>query len=189
MKKIILTVLTLVLITPLARATDFGLSVGTGVPFVSQYALDVSFGPNWGMSVGQSSLNLDSGIAAVDLSSSELLINWHMFSGSFYLAFGIGQETLEVSATNPTTSLVASANVTAPTTLARLGWMWGKGDGGLWFGMDVTYISPSTSEIKLDTSAGVDTSDQAYKDALSAAEQFGKTAYVNITFARLGYLF
>jgi hypothetical protein len=188
-KKIIFTFIVSLMISPFASAMDFGLNVGVGVPFASQYGLDVSFGPNWGLTLGQSSLSLDSGIASVELASNELLVNWFMFSGSFYLGVGVGQETLEVTATNAVTSLVASANVSAPTTLARLGWMWGRGDGGLWFGIDFTYIMPSASEIELDTSAGVDTSDTAYQDALSAAEQFGKTAYTNITFARLGYLF
>ena len=188
MKKIILTVLALVFITPFAQAANFGISAGFGVPFVSQYAINATFSPSWSMSLGQNSLSVDLGSASTSLTMPELVVNWHPFAGSFYLGLGLGQETLKATATDALTSLSASAEVSASTMIARLGWMWGKGDGGLWFGMDLTFISPSGAEVDV-TAPGLTAADKAYQDVVDAGEQFGKTAYTNITFARLGYLF
>lgn len=138
MKKIIITTLTFIFIIPLTYGVDFGLSAGVGAPFVSQYAVDVSFGSNWGMSLSQNALSAESGEASVDLSSNVAIVNWHIFSGSFYIGLGIGQEELEVSAKESSSSLVASASVTTNSLLGRLGWMWGKADAGFWFGADIS---------------------------------------------------
>lgn len=188
MKKIILTILTVVFITPFANAAEFGLSAGFGVPFVSQYAINATFGSSLSMSLGQNSLEVDVSSSKVSLTMPEVVFNWHPFAGSFYLGLGLGQETLEATATDETTGLSASAEVTASTLIARLGWMWGKGDGGLWFGMDLTYVSPSGADVIVDA-GGLSSSDTAFQDVVDAGEQFGETAYTNITFARLGYLF
>lgn len=170
-----------------ASKGGFGLHVGVGVPFLSQAGFDYQMSDKFGLSLGYNMLDLSVGDAKSKLSMPELLLRYHPFSGSFYLAAGVGQETLNVSAT-ATGGAKAEIDVKATTTIVKTGWMWGAGDGGIWFGMDVSFISPSGAEQTI-TAPGVPTSDQAYIDALDAAKKFGETAYTNITFARLGYLF
>jgi hypothetical protein len=159
-----------------------------GLPFVSQYGLNYTMGKNWTLSAGYNSLDISSGEAGVALTVPEVVFQWHPFGGSFYLGFGVGQETLEASATDTATSLSISAEVTATVAIAKLGWMWGKDNGGFWFGMDVAMYSPSGGEVEVDA-PGVALSSEEYQDVVDAGEQFGETAYMNITFARLGYLF
>lgn len=187
-KKKIITVLTFLCLIPFANATDFGLSAGFGAPFVSQYGLDISFGPNWGLSLSQNNLSVESGVETLDLNSKMAMVNWHIFSGAFYIGLGWGQEELGVSAKDLTTSLVASANVSTTSIVGRIGWMWGKADAGFWFGTDVSFISPSGADIEI-VAPGLTSSDSAFQDAEDAAEQFGSSTYANITFIRLGYLF
>lgn len=166
---------------------EIGINAGFGIPFVSQYGLNATFGPKWSANIGYNSLDITSSDADVKLTMPEVVVNWHPFSGAFFIGLGLGSEKLEVSASNAAGS--ASAEVTATTTIAKLGWMWGKADGGFWFGMDISFISPSGGEVDIKTTGAVTTASEEYQEAKDAAEKFGETAYTNITFARLGYLF
>lgn len=170
-----------------ARA-EVGVHLGMGVPFLSQIGLDITLNPSWTVTIGNNNLSLSSGEASVDLSMPQVLVNWHPFAGSFYLGAGVGRETLTVEATDTLLNASAKAEVTANTALARLGWMWGKDNGGFWFGIDLTFVSPSGGEVDVETT-GFTATDEEYQDVEEAGEQFGKTAYTNITFFRLGYLF
>ncbi len=165
-----------------------GLNLGIGLPFLSQYGVNVRLNNKFGISAGYGVLDIDVDEANLKLDMPEALLNYHPFGGSFYLGLGLGKEKLEVTATESTTSTKISIEVEAMTTLARLGWMWGVSDGGFWFGMDVTYIKPNSPE-KTSSAPGVPTSDPNYQDADEAADDFGKSAYANFTFARFGWVF
>jgi hypothetical protein len=187
MKKLLISIAVFILITPLAKA-EIGLNAGLGLPFVSQYGVNLTMGSNLTFSATYNVIDISSDDASVKLSMPEATIMWHPFSGSFFIGAGVGQEKLEVAATEEISNTTVSAKVTAMTTIAKLGWMWGKGDGGLWFGMDLAYIIPSGGDVEINA-AGLPTTSKEYKDVEDAANQFGETAYINITFTRLGYLF
>lgn len=163
-----------------------GLNVGVGVPFLSQAGINYQFNPTFGMSANYGLFEMTSGISKVKLAMPELLVNYHPFEGSFFLGAGLGQETMEAVATS--NGQTASITVDAMTTVVKTGWMWGIGNGGFWFGMDISYIAPTGAKETI-VAPGVATTDQVYLDAHDAAEKFGKLSYTNITFARIGWLF
>ncbi|MCB0420611.1 MAG: hypothetical protein KDD61_06430 [Bdellovibrionales bacterium] len=171
-----------------ASSGGIGLYAGAGLPFLGQAGLTYSTSGMFSFALGYNLLSLDSGLSKVELSMPEFMIHYHPFSGSFYLGVGAGQETLEVKATDLFTGYTASAKVTATTTIAKMGWMWGASDGGLWFGMDLSFIMPSGGDPDI-VAPGLTSTDQAYKDTEDAAKKFGNTSYVNITFAKLGFIF
>lgn len=171
-----------------APTNSFGLNVGIGLPFLGQVGAHYYFSENLNLSAGYNHLNLDVGDASAKLTMPEILLNYHPFAGSFFIGAGIGTESLEVTATDSATSQQAKATVDAITTIIKTGWMWGASDGGFWFGMDISYIMPSSPDTTI-TAPGVPPTSQAYIDTLDAADKFGETSYVNITFARLGWLF
>lgn len=166
-----------------------GISVGVGVPYVSQYGLNYSASPSWSFDLGYNALNLDLGTAGVDLSLIELMAKYHPFQGSFYIGIGAGSQSLSTSATDALTGAEATADVNSTAILGKLGWMWGRDNGGFWFGMDVTFVSPTSSEVEVETTGALSATDEEFQDVEDAGNQFGTTAYTNITFARLGYLF
>ena len=166
----------------------FGLNVGAGIPFLMQGGVNYRMSETLGFSAAYNMLDVTSGTASVELSMPEVLVHYHPFKGSFFLAAGIGQETLTVSATDLQTSATATADVTAMTGIIKTGWMWGAASGGLWFGMDIAYISPFSPSTTI-SAPGVPTTSQEYRDVVDAANKFGETAYINFTFARLGYIF
>ncbi len=170
------------------KATGFGLSVGTGIPFLGQVGANYQFSDKINFYGTYNILSLDSGSAKVELAMPEVGVLYHPFSGAFFIGAGLGQETLEVSATDADTSQEVRADVDAMTAIAKLGWMWGAANGGFWFGLDVAYISPLNSDVTV-TAPGVPTSDPDYQDTVDAAEKFGESAYINFTFARIGYIF
>lgn len=167
----------------------FGFNFGFGVPFLSQAGLSYHFNSKLGVSLGYGLLDLKVGDAKTKLSMPEVLLVCHPFAGSFFLAAGAGQETLEATATDSTGTHTAKGKVEAMTTVAKLGWMWGISNGGFWFGMDISHIMPSGAKTTVTAPPGMSTNDPAYKDVVEAGEKFGKTAYTNITFARFGWIF
>lgn len=187
MKRLLLSFVALIILVPSARA-DIGLNIGMGVPFISQFGIDYTMGTHWTLSASQNSISLKSDEASVDLTMPQVLLNFHPFGGVFYIGVGAGKETLTAEATDSTTGYTAKAEISANTALARVGWMWGKMNSGFWFGMDVTYVSPSGGKVNIDAN-GVPTTSQEYKDVEKAGEDFGKTAYTSFTFARFGWLF
>lgn len=174
--------------TKAASSGGFGASVGAGVPFLSQAGINYYPSDKLGFYLGYNLLDIKVGTATAKLSMPELMVNYHPFAGAFFIGLGVGQETLKTTATDLTTSLEAAIEVTAMTSIAKLGWMWGVSNGGFWFGMDMSFISPSSPK-KTITAPGLTEADQAYKDAEDAADKFGNTAYSNVTFARIGWLF
>ena len=166
-----------------------GPHVGLGLPYVSQAGLNLTMGPNWTANVQYNLLDLSIGDAKTELNMMEVGVQWHPFSGAFFVGLGVGQQNLEVSATDALSDVTVSAEVSSTTTIAKLGWMWGKADDGLWFGMDIAFISPSSSDVDIETSGAISTTSDTFKDVEEAGETFGETSYANITFARLGYLF
>jgi len=168
--------------------SGFGLSAGLGLPFLTQAGVHYRPSNKLGFYLGYNLLDVTSGEAKVKLSMPELLVSFHPFDGAFFLGAGIGQEKLEVTATETGGTDQAKIEVTALTTLAKIGWMWGVANGGFWFGIDFSYIMPSGAKTDI-TAPGVPTNDQAYVDAVDAADKFGKTSYSNLTFARFGWIF
>ncbi len=164
-----------------------GINVGLGAPFLSQAGFNIGFSDKLGLDVDYGLLDLSVGLAKVKLAMPSLLLRWHPFSGAFFIGAGVGQESFTATATDALTGQTAEIKVTAMTTVGKLGWMWGAGDGGRWFGIDASFISPSSPTTEI-TSA-LPSTDQAYIDAQEQADKFGSTAYNNITFARIGYLF
>jgi hypothetical protein len=137
---------------------------------------------------GYNNLSLSVGEASVNMTMPELSLQYHPFEGAFFVGLGVGSETLKAKATDALTNAEASIEVTAMTTIGKLGWMWGASDGGFWFGIDMAFVSPSGAKSTI-TAPGVSTTDQVYIDAQDAAKKFGETSYTSLTFLKLGYLF
>lgn len=118
----------------------------------------------------------------------ELMLQYHPFAGSFFIGLGAGQESLLAKSTETLTGTEVKVEVKATTTIVKSGWMWGLANNGFWFGIDAAYIMPSGAKTTI-TAPGVLTTDPSYLDAVDAAEKFGNASYLNITFARLGWVF
>ena len=187
-KLILLPILFMTSLAHAAPKNSFGIDAGIGLPFLGQVGARYYFAENLGLSVGYNHLSLDVGEASAKLTMPEILLHYHPFSGAFFIAAGIGKESLEVTATDTLTQLQASAQVDAMTTVLKTGWVWGADNGGFWFGVDLSYIIPTSPDVTI-TAPGVPTTSQDYIDTVDAAEKFGETAFLNITFARLGWLF
>lgn len=86
------------------------------------------------------------------------------------------------------TGNTAKADVKAMAAVVKTGWMWGLANNGFWFGVDVSFVSPSNPDVTI-TAPGVPTNNSAYTDTVDAAKKFGETAFTNITFARIGWVF
>jgi hypothetical protein len=166
----------------------FGLNVASGIPFLAQAGAHFYFSNNLSISGGYNLLDLKSGEAQVKLAMPEVMVNYHPFSGVFFVGAGLGKESLEISATESTSSNEIKLEVEANTTILKLGWMWGSNNGGFWYGLDLAYIIPSSPKTTI-TAPGVPTSDPNYQDAIEAGEKFADTSYINFTFARFGWLF
>jgi hypothetical protein len=164
-----------------------GLNVGGGFPFLAQAGVDIYFANNLGVSLGYGTLSVSAGTTSVDLAMPEALLRWHPLGGIFFVAAGLGQETMKAKGTDKTTSQTVEINVTAMTAIGKLGWMWGSNNGGFWFGMDLSYIKPSGA--KTDIKTALPTNNTEYKDAVDQAKKFGEMAYFNITLARFGWMF
>lgn len=166
-----------------------GISAGSGIPFLGQVGIDYKPSTQWSLYAGYNILSLSVDTSSVELTMPEVLFRYHVFSRAFYVGLGIGQETLEATAVDSVTSQSVSAEVTAMTGIAKVGWMWGAGDNsGFWFGIDLAYIMPFGADTTI-TAPGVLTTSQEYQDVVEAADEFGETAYINFTFARLGFIF
>lgn len=186
MKKILLSLFVTCWI-PLANA-GLGLNYGFGLPYVTQLGVNYTMGSSLTLHAGQNSLSFSSGLASVELSMPEVSALWHVFDGSFFLGAGVGSQSFKATATELFTAQTASVDVTSTVILFKGGWMWGKSDGGLWFGIDFTMVSPTSTDYEI-IAPGVSTTDQVYKDAEKQAKTFASTSYTNLTVARIGYLF
>jgi hypothetical protein len=174
----------------LAESGDsgFGLNVGIGLPYVGQAGVNYKYSSSLSFSAEYNMLSISTGSASAKLTMPEVMVNYHPFDASFFIGAGVGQESLEVKATESTSNSEAQINVDAMTAIAKLGWMWGIVDKGFWFGIDLSYIMPLSPKRSV-SAPGVSPTDPNYLDAIDAADKFGKTSYINITFARIGYIF
>lgn len=165
----------------------FGLHAGIGLPFVQQAGVNYYFTNDLGLDIGYNILDLSIGDSKVTLSMPEVLLKWHPFKGSFFVGAGLGQEKLSVKATDLATGEAAKLDIEATTTIAKLGWMWGSNNGGFWFGVDASYIVPSGA--KTTVTSSLPPTHPSYVDVVEQGDKFGKMAFTNITFARLGWIF
>ncbi len=168
--------------------SGFGVNVGIGLPYLGQVGANYTFSSQLRVSVVYNILDISIDEAEAKLTMPEIFVTYHPFSGSFFLGAGLGREKLEVTATEVGGPNQVRAEVTAATAIAKLGWMWGAQDKGFWFGVDLAYIIPMNAKNTL-TAPGVPTTDPNYQDVVDAMDKFGDTAYLNITIARLGYIF
>lgn len=169
-------------------SSGFGLSAGFGVPYITQFGINYKMSNLFGIYANYNNLDLSVGEAKLALTMPELMLNYHPFAGSFFIGLGVGQESLLAKSTETLTGTEVKIEVKATTTIVKSGWMWGISNNGFWFGMDAAYIMPSGAKTTI-TAPGVATTDQSYLDAIDAADKFGKSSYLNITFARLGWIF
>lgn len=165
----------------------FGINGGLGIPFLTQAGVNIYFTDNVGLDVDYGLLSIKSGETKLELNMPSAMLKWHPMAGNFYVAGGVGQETLTATATSAMSNQTAEIKVTAMTAIAKVGWMWGANNGGLWFGMDISYIAPSGAKTTINST--LPATSQEYKDAQADADKFGKSSYMNFTFARLGFLF
>lgn len=170
-------------------SSAFGLNVGIGFPFLGQAGVNYQFSDTFRVGATFNILDIKVDEAKAKLTMPEVYFTYHPFAGSFFIGAGIGKEKLEVSASDTGGTNEVTAEVDATTAIGKLGWMWGAADGGFWFGMDLAYIKPMSPKNTLTVPAGVPTSDPNYQDVVEAMDEFGDTAYINFTFARLGYFF
>ncbi len=165
-----------------------GVTLGVGIPYVTQVGVDYRFSPFWGLSAVYNSVDVTIDESTLKLTMPEVLINVHPFSGAWFVAAGVGKESLVAKATDQTGTAEAKIEVEATTTIVKTGWKWGIADKGFWFGIDFAYVMPSSAD-KTITAPGVPTTDPNYQDAVDAADKFGETSYPHITLARLGWMF
>ena len=187
MKNLILLVFGLLIFIPKSHA-GIGPHIGFGAPYITQFGLDFTLGDNITLSGGRNSIGGSIDNVDISLAMTEVSLKWHPFSGSFFIGGGVGSQTLSVEAEEELTGATASVDVDSTVTLAKLGWMRGKADGGFWFGIDFTYVIPSGGSVKVKAD-GLTAADEEFQDAQEAGEVFAETSYLNITLARLGYLF
>jgi hypothetical protein len=166
----------------------FGINLGIGLPYTSQVGINYRFSDRLTLNLANNLFSLDVDSASLKLMMPELVLYYHPFGGSFFLGAGVGKEALDVTATETGGTTEVKIEVEATTTIGKIGWMWGVSDGGFWFGMDLAYIMPTSPKTTI-TAPGVATTNQAYIDAVDAGDKFGNTAYMNITFAKFGWLF
>lgn len=171
-----------------SRANKFSANIGMGLPFIGQLGVGYRISEKLGVSASYNILDLEVDEASAELRMPEFLVHYYPFSASFFIAAGIGKESLEVTATETSGGNTILVEVDAMTTIIKTGWTWGMENGGFWYGLDLAYIMPSSPDVKI-TAPGVPTSDPNYQDAVDAAEEFGETAYPNVTFARIGWVF
>ncbi|MFK8137855.1 MAG: hypothetical protein AB8E15_05805 [Bdellovibrionales bacterium] len=189
MKKLIFTIFfSSLAFASTLKAEGMGLHFGVGLPYASQYGFDHTLSDTWSYSIGYNSISASFDTASVALTLPEVVFKYHPFKGSFFLGAGLGQSSLEVTAFDTASSTTVAGAVDSLAVVVDLGWMWGKGDGGLWFGMDLSYVLPMSADPSIDAGSAL-TSSTAYQDVESQLQTFGETAYINITFFRLGYLF
>lgn len=167
---------------------NFGVNLGVGFPFLTQAGINFKLSDKVDLGATYNLLNLSFGEAKAKLAMPEVFVAYHPSGGSFFIGAGLGQESLEVSATDATTSTKITAEVDAMTAIGKLGWMWGYDNGGFWFGIDFAFIMPLDAEVTI-TAPGVPTTDPEYVDVQEAADKFGDAAYYNLTFARFGWVF
>ena len=185
MTKILLSMIAFLMISVSAKA-EVGINAGIGIPFVNQYGVNLTMGPKWSADVSYNKLSFTIGTASLDLTMPALMLNFHPMSGAFFIGLGVGQETLVVESSED--GVTVKGELTTSTTIAKLGWMWGKANGGFWFGMDIAYIVPAGGDGDVTVSGGVPSEEQA-DDLEEALDDFGDSSYTNITFARFGWLF
>lgn len=187
-----LVVFSLFVSTKAFAAPGVGINFAIGIPFLQQVGVDFKLSDMLGVTLGYNLLKIDYSTTdgndgSVELAMPELLLSFHPFSGSFFIAAGVGKESLTVEGTESYSSDTIKVEVDAMTTIAKIGWRWGYADG-FWFGIDYSHIMPSGAETTV-TAPGVSTTDPNYLDAVEEAEDFGESSYGNITFARFGWLF
>ncbi len=183
--------LSCLLLTSVAKAApegSFGPHVGVGLPFLGQFGANYYFTNDLSISATYNILSVDVDTAKAKLTMPEVMVNYHPFSNGFFLGAGLGQESLDVSATDSVSGNQARVEVEALTGILKTGWIWGADNGGFWFGMDIAYIMPMSPKTTI-TAPGVATTSQEYLDVVEAADKFGETAFLNITLIRMGWLF
>lgn len=170
-----------------AQASQFGFYYAMGLPYTTQYGLNyVTDSQKFSFDLSYNSFAVNLGLAKVSLTKPELNLKWHPFTGSFFLGLGLGQMSLNTTAVEPNTLAELTLALNATTISPNLGWMWGKANGGFWFGMDVGFQTASSGEPTIDTT--IPTTSQTYIDALQSKDTYGKSMAL-MTFFKLGYLF
>ncbi|MFZ3228629.1 MAG: hypothetical protein WA160_00365 [Pseudobdellovibrio sp.] len=198
----------------------FGFHADLNIPHILNYGLDYWHSSKWFSialntggykitGVGKTT-DLPNG-ANIQLSNQEAVIRLHPFTGSFYLGLGYGRHTVTLDANKTisiTTPISGSADVafidkvTANYLLPHIGWLWTT-SFGLTFGMDLGYLSPSSSSADINatisniSNGAISNSDvestteykNAKKDAQDQSEKFGKTGLPYWTVLRMGWLF
>lgn len=178
MKKLLIIGVLITMFTNTAKA-EIGVNAGLGLPFVTQYGLNLTMGPNWTMDLMYNNLNVSTGSATADLTMPELSVKYHPWGGSFFLGVGVGQET--ITSESSSDGVTVKGELTTTTTIAKLGWMWGKANGDFWFGMDLAYIVPSGGDADITVNGGVPDSEDV-QDVNDSIEQFGELSSTNFIF-------
>lgn len=175
-----------VMVSSIAHA-DLGVSAGVGLPFTSMFAVNYTAGKKFTIDLSYNSFSIAVGGASVSLTKPELNLKFHPFEGSFFLGVGIGQFTMSAKGTDADTGQTATVSVTSLALTPNLGWMWGVANGGFWMGLDVGYQMPQSPTTTIESA--LPTSSQQYRDAVDAANTYGSTSLLTMSFLRLGWLF
>ena len=149
--------------------------------------------------------------ANIKISNQEFVLRYHPFAGSFYFGLGFGKHEVNADA-NRTISVTAPVagsadvfitdNVKANYLLPHVGWLW-KTSFGLTFGMDLGYLSPSSTQVDVTTKISnisniaitedmikaTDDYKKAYQDVVDNSEKYGKQGLPYWTVIRIGYMF
>lgn len=172
----------------LAKNGGFGFHLGTGLPYLSQAGLVYMMsGSKFSAELNYNAFAIKAGLAEISLTKPELRLNWHPFAGSFFVGLGVGQQTLAITAAEPTTGETAKVSVAGTALTPTIGWMWGVANGGFFAGLDFGQQMPSGATVKVESA--LPETNQAYIDVKEQGQKFGETGFAVFTLLRLGYVF
>lgn len=174
--------------SPRAFAGNYGLNLGFGVPYFTQFGVNyVDLSKNLSAEVRLNFFTLSAGIASVRLTKPEINVKWHPFAGPFFLGLGLGHQIATATATAPSSGAGVKYSVSSSVATTTLGWLWGISDVGVFWGVDASYQNPYHVYTTIDSDIPADES--AYTDARDAGEKFGELGLPLITLIRVGYLY
>ena len=168
-------------------ASYHGGYLGLGLPYLGQMGYThVLEGDKYSFDLSYQKFSLDFGEASVSLSKPEVMFKWHVFTGAFYVAAGLGRMNLiaEASQSGEKARVEFSAFTLTPST----GWLWGIKDGGFTIGIEVGYQLPFLTDTQI-SAPGLSEGDDILDDVVEANNELGKTPFPVISFLRIGYLF
>lgn len=159
-----------------------------GLPYASQLGVDFDFGDYFGIEISINSGTLLRTCADVAVTMREGLLIYRPFGGAFFVGAGAGAYRMTISNEYTVTKSIFTIDALGQMAMIKLGWIWGRSNGGFWYGVDFIRNFPLNSKSTIHAD-GVDSNSQDYKDSTNSLDQFTRGSWGNLTFFRLGWMF